>query len=98
MVSRGDLKPQHQAIQATHAALALAYATGPPEEGHPSLVHLVQGPDQSLEELLTTLQEQGVAVEKFEESYRDWGLTAIACYLTENQRHLLANLTLWRSH
>jgi len=95
MVSRADIEPHHQAIQATHAALNLAYATGPPDSGHPSLVHLVAENTGSLVRLHSELEAEGVVVCSFNEPYRDWGLTAIACYLGKTQRQLLSHLPLW---
>ena len=36
------------------------------------------------------LNAQGIVTSEFHEPYQQWGLTAIACLLTEDQRHHLS--------
>lgn len=93
MISRGDLTPAHQALQATHAAIELTKLV---DLQRPSLVHVTCRDGPHLEELITHLRNHGITVGMFEESYKNWGLTAISCALKPEQRHLLSHLPLWK--
>jgi hypothetical protein len=42
------------------------------------------------------LDQAGIPTAEFHEPHQDWGLTAIACLLTEDQRALLKGLPLWK--
>jgi hypothetical protein len=45
---------------------------------------------------LDTLAQGGISTAQFHEPYQAWGLTAIACLLTEEQRALVQDLPLWK--
>jgi hypothetical protein len=82
-------------MQAAHASLEYAYQHGRPHDHHPSLVHLTIRDKFQLEQLRVDLQDQGITTSEFHEPYAEWGLTAIACLVTEEQRHHLSHLQLW---
>lgn len=82
-------------MQAAHAAIEHAYQHGRPADQHPSYVHLTARDKPALEHLRSVLSHAGIPTSEFHEPYQDWGLTAIACLLTEEQRHHLAHLRLW---
>ena len=42
------------------------------------------------------LNDAGIFTSEFHEPYMDWGFTSISCLLSEDQRHLLKGLQLWR--
>lgn len=86
-----------QAIQAGHAAIEYAYRHGRPSDHHPSLIYLTIRDKSDLEALKSSLQAEGIHTTEFHEPYQDWGLTAIACQLGEEQRRLLKHLQLWRN-
>jgi hypothetical protein len=94
-ISRRDIPLAQQAIQAAHAGIEHAYQHGRPDDHHPSYIHLSLRDKPKLEQLKSRLEAQGIATAEFHEPYQDWGLTAIACLLTESQRHHLADLRLW---
>ena len=94
-ISHRDIPLAQQAIQAGHAALEYAYENGRPSDGHPSYIHLSIRDKVRLEQLRDVLNEQGIATSEFHEPYQDWGLTAISCLLTEDQRNHLSHLQLW---
>jgi hypothetical protein len=96
-VSRRDLPLAQQAIQAGHAGIEVAYRYGRPADHHPSYIHLSIRDKAGLEALKLRLEAAGLPVAEFHEPYQEWGLTAIACLLTEEQRHHLAHLCLWRA-
>ena len=79
-----------------HASLEYAYQYGRPPDRHPSIVHLVIKTKSKLENLREKLNLAGIVTSEFHESYMDWGLTAIACQLNEEQRHHLKGLQLWK--
>jgi len=83
-------------VQAAHAALEHAYLYGRPADNHPSYVHLTARDKHQLEQLRAHLHEHGIQTAEFHEPYKDWGLTAIACCLPEEQRYLLRGFPLWR--
>lgn len=83
-------------MQAAHAAVEHAYQYGRPVDHHPSYIHLTIRDQARLEKLRADLNEVGIPTAEFHEPYKDWGLTAIACVLTEDQRHLLKGLQLWK--
>lgn len=83
-------------MQAAHAAIEHAYLFGRPDDHHPSYIHLTARDPSQLESFRTRLQDAGIETAEFHEPYKDWGLTAIACLLTEDDRHLLRGLPLWR--
>ena len=95
-IARRDISVAQQAIQAGHAALEFAFAYGRSPDHHPSLIYLTIKDKSELEGLRTKLHDQGIATAEFHERYQDWGLTAISCLLSEDQRHLLKHLQLWR--
>jgi hypothetical protein len=95
-ISRLDLPKEQVSVQATHAALEHTYLYGKPKSGHPSYIHLTTKDKVGLAVLKVKLAAAGIATSCFYEPHRDWGLTAIACCLTEEQRHHLSNLNLWR--
>jgi hypothetical protein len=63
---------------------------------HPSLVFLTCRDKAELEELKRLLHSHDIGTAEFHEPYKDWGLTAISCLLTEDQRHRLKGFPLWR--
>lgn len=63
---------------------------------HPSYIHLTIKNKSQLESLRQRLNDAGIRTAEFHEPYLDWGLTAISCILTEDQRHLTKGLQLWR--
>ena len=73
-----------------------AYRFGRPADFHPSYIHLVLRDKFRLESLRDALHAAGIKTAEFHEPYLDWGLTAISCILTEDQRHLLKGLRLWK--
>jgi hypothetical protein len=83
-------------VQSAHAAIEHAYLFGRPSDRHPSLIHLTARDQSQLEFFRARLQDAGIRTAEFHEPYKDWGLTAIACLLTEDTRHLLKGLPLWR--
>lgn len=83
-------------MQAAHAAIEHAYQYGRPSDFHPSYIHLTVRDQQQLIALRARLQDLGIGTAEFHEPYQEWGLTAIACILTEEQRPLLKGLQLWR--
>ncbi len=93
-ISRKDIPLSQQAIQAAHAGIEYAriYAL----ETSPSYIHLTCRDQRQLEKLRFALRDAGIPTAEFHEPYQDWGLTAIACCLPEEQRHLLKGLPLWR--
>lgn len=95
-ISRRDIPLAQQAIQAGHAAIEHAYLYGRPADYHPSYIHLTIRDKAKLESLRDTLHAAGISTAEFHEPYKDWGLTAISCLLTEDQRHLLKGLQLWK--
>lgn len=84
-----------QAIQAGHAALEHAYRHGRPAD-HPSYIHLTVRDQAQLRVLQHTLEQHGIPTAEFHEPHQDWGLTAIACLLSEAQRSVLKGLPLWK--
>lgn len=95
-ISRRDLPLAQQAIQAGHAAIEHAYTYGRPADQHPSYLHLTVRDKQALEARKDLLHAAGIQTAEFHEPYKDWGLTAIACILTEEQRYLCKDLPLWK--
>lgn len=94
-ISRKDLPKSQQSIQSSHAAIEHAYLYGRPNDTHPSFIHLTIKNKQTLENLKQSLHDQGIQTAEFHEPYQNWGLTAISCLLTEEQRHHLKHLQLW---
>lgn len=66
------------------------------DTSHPSYIHLTARDLSQLESFRTRLHAAGIQTAEFHEPYQDWGLTAIACLLTEDDRQLLRGLPLWR--
>ena len=97
-ISRRDIPKSQQAIQAGHAAIEHAYQFGRPHDHHPSYIHLTIRDKNHLEQLRRALNDEGINAAEFHEPYQDWGLTAIACLLTEEQRHYLKHLKLWNAN
>ena len=95
-ISRRDIPIAQQAIQAGHAAVEYAYTFGRPPDHHPSYVHLTIRDKKDLLDLQKMLQSEGFNTSEFQEPYKEWGLTAITCQLTEEERPLLAHLPLWK--
>ena len=83
-------------MQAAHAAIEHAYQYGRPADDHPSYIHLCIRDRQRLEQLRYALNGAGISTAEFHEPYQEWGLTAISCLLTEESRHHLKGLQLWR--
>ena len=83
-------------MQAAHAAIEHAYLFGRPADHHPSYIHITVRDQRQLEMIRARLQSAGINTSEFHEPYQDWGLTAIACCIPEEQRHLLKGLQLWR--
>jgi len=92
-ISRKDIPLSQQAIQAAHAGIE--YARIYDMETSPSYIHLTCRDQHQLEQLRSALSERGIVTSEFHEPYQDWGLTAIACLLTEEDRHHLSHLRLW---
>ena len=95
-ISRGDIPLAQQSVQAAHAAIEYAYEFGRPKDYHPSYIHLVVRDKEQLESLRHELNLKDIPTSEFHEPYKNWGLTAIACLLNENQRDHLSSLKLWR--
>ena len=95
-ISRSDIPLAQQSVQSGHAAIEHAYTYGRPPDDHPSYIHLSTKNKESLAALKLELQNNNINTAEFHEPYQDWGLTAIACILTEDNRHLLKGLKLWR--
>lgn len=83
-------------MQAAHAAVEHAYQHGRPSDHHPSLIHITTCDKQQLQKLQCELINAGIITAEFHEPYQNWGLTAISCLLTEEQRFHLRDLQLWR--
>ena len=96
-ISRKDIPLSQQAIQAADAAIEYARLFMTKETSHPSYIHLTIRDKQQLEKLRTDLQKAGIKTSEFEEPYMDWGLTSISCMLSEEQRHHLKHLQLWKN-
>jgi len=96
-ISRRDIPVSQQAVQAGHAALEYAYQYGRPPDNHPTYVHLTTNSRIALEYERQRLREAGIVTTEFHESYKNWGLTAIACLLTQDNREILSHLPLWRA-
>ena len=95
-ISRRDIPLAQQAIQAGHSALEYAYQYGRPSDHHPSYIHLTIRDKAQLEKLRAALNLAGYSTAEFHEPYQNWGLTAISCLLTEETRHVLKGLQLWK--
>jgi len=95
-ISRRDIPLAQQGIQAAHAGIEFAYQYGRPADHHSSYIHLTVRNKEHLEHLCAQLLACGQRTAEFHEPYQDWGLTAIATILTEENRHLLKGLQLWR--
>ena len=95
-ISHRDIPLAQQAIQGCHAAIEYAYLHGRPADHHPSYIHITVRDQRQLEMIRARLQSAGINTSEFHEPYQDWGLTAIACCIPEEQRHLLKGLQLWR--
>ena len=85
-------------MQAGHAALEYAYQHGRPKDYHPTFIKLVTQNKNELEHLKSKLNDHGIITSEFHEPYQNWGLTAISCLLTEEQRHHLSHLPLWKTY
>lgn len=73
-----------------------AYSFGRPADHHSSYIHLTIRDKNQLEQLRSKLHDSGHRTAEFHEPYQDWGLTAIAICVTEEDRRLLKGLQLWR--
>lgn len=96
-ISRRDIPIAQQAIQAAHAGIEHAYLYGRPADRHPSFIHLTIKNQAHLERFRDELNANNIPTSEFHEPYQNWGLTAIACLLTESQRKLMSHLRLWRA-
>lgn len=65
-------------------------------DDHPSYINLTIRDKAQLERLREKLNDAGIKTAEFHEPYMDWGLTAISCLLTEDLRHHLKGLQLWK--
>lgn len=83
-------------MQAGHATAEHAYQFGRPADHHPTLLYLTIRDKEALEARKHVLHAAGIKTCEFHEPYKNWGLTAISCLLTEDQRHLLSDLPLWK--
>lgn len=96
-ISHRDIPIAQQAIQAAHAGIEHAYLYGrPADQSHPSYIHLTIPNKVQLEQLREELNSSGILTSEFHEPYQNWGLTAIACLLTESQRKMMSHLKLWK--
>lgn len=95
-ISRSDLPLAQQAVQGSHAALEYAYQFGRPFDHHPTYIQLTIRDKQKLEQFRDVLNSVGIKTAEFHEPYMNWGLTAISCNITEEQRHLFKQLKLWK--
>ena len=93
-ISRRDIPLAHQSIQSAHAAIE--YARIYDMQSSPSYIHLTVRDKAALEKLREKLNSNSHQTSEFHEPYQDWGLTAIACCLSEDERHELRGLPLWR--
>ena len=62
----------------------------------PSFLLLTVRDKEALEARKNMLHAAGIQTAEFHEPYKDWGLTAIAFILAEDQRHLCKDLPLWK--
>jgi hypothetical protein len=83
-------------VQASHAAIEHAYQFGRPIDHHPSYIHLTVRDLPSLLRIRASLNFENIRTAEFHEPYKDWGLTAIACCLSEEEREHLKGLQLWK--
>lgn len=96
VVSRSDIPIAHQAVQAAHAGIEYALTFGRPPDYHPSYIHLTVDDKSRLEVLRQKLNDANIPTTEFHEPYQNWGLTAIACLVTDSHRYLFKCLSLWR--
>jgi hypothetical protein len=82
-------------VQGAHSAIEHAYQFGRPSDHHPSYIQLRIRDKARLERLRHSLNDAGIRTSEFHEPYKDWGLTAISCLVTEEERHHLKGLQLW---
>ena len=96
-ISRRDLSPEQQAIQAAHAQLEYVRRFGPAFDEHPTFIFLTAKDTNQLAVTYFILNLSGIKVHHFSDPDYDWGqLTAIAAVLSEEDRHLLSDLPLWK--
>lgn len=93
-ISRRDVPLSQQAIQAAHAGIE--YARLFTINSSPSYINLTARDKHELESIRARLHEAGFSTSEFHEPYKNWGLTSIACLLSEEDRHLLHGFPLWR--
>ena len=97
-ISHKEIPIAQQAIQSAHAILEYGYEHGRPIDHHPSVIYLTIKSKKDLEFLREKLNNIQIKTSEFHEPYQDWGLTAIACLLTEEDRGHLRHLQLWKPH
>ena len=95
-IARKDIPLAHQTIQAAHAGIEYARLYLTIDDGHPSYVHLTAKNKEALLKIKESLNSAGIQTAEFHEPYFNSELTAISCLLTEDQRHFLAHLQLWK--
>lgn len=86
---------EQQAIQAAHAAIEYALEHTQSVTQHPSYIHLSALDKNHLLNIKMFLNQHGVSYCEFYEPYDNWGLTALSCFLSAEEKHLLAHLPLW---
>lgn len=95
-ISHRNLPVHQQAIQGAHAQLEYVRHYGTPEE-HPTFIWLTVANKMDLLLLGTMLEFRGIQVCEFHDpDFDGYDPSAIACMLTEEQRSLLSDLSLWR--
>ena len=94
LVTRKDLTQEQQVIQLMHAAVEHAYNNRLANE-HPSFVVLSVKDKTELQQLQDKIKAAGITTTEFQEPYNDWGLTAVSCTVTQEQRFLFKHLQLW---
>jgi len=96
-ISRRDIPLEQQAIQSAHAQLEYIRQHSPVFDEHPTFIFLSAKDASELAVTYFILYFSGIKVQHFNDPDYDWGqLTAIAAVVSEEDRHLLRNLPLWK--
>ena len=96
-ISRRDLSPEQQAIQAAHAQLEYVRRFGSTFDEHPTFIFLTAKDVNELAVTYFILNLSKIKVQHFSDPDYKWGqLTAIAAVLSGEDRHLLSHLPLWK--
>jgi hypothetical protein len=95
-ISRRDLPPHQQAIQAAHAQLEYVGEQSMTGGDHPNFVWLTVKNRRELMQLAATLRSFEISVVGWSDcDYPGYELSAIACALPYEHKFLLQDLPLW---